>query len=40
MALDNQMTLYGDAGVGLDTAPYVCYGIEGRSNLYAAVNAP
>lgn len=40
MGLKNEMTLYGDAGIGLDTAPYVCYGIEGRSTLYAAVDAP
>jgi hypothetical protein len=40
MALLNEMTLYGDAGVGTNQAAFVCYGIEGRSNLYASVQAP
>lgn len=40
VALSNSATLYGDAGVGTDTAPYACYGINGRTNLYASVNAP
>lgn len=40
MGLENEMTLYGDSGIGLNTAFYICYGIDARSNLYAAVDAP
>ncbi|KAH7038273.1 glycosyl hydrolases family 18-domain-containing protein [Microdochium trichocladiopsis] len=38
MALENSATMYAEAGTS--PSPYVCYGINGRTNLYAQVNAP
>ena len=38
MGLDNSVTMYGDAGT--HPQPFVCYGINGHTNLYAQVLAP